>query len=160
MTQRTATHGSAAAARPVAGLLMRLWAWLIADKPTGTGIGAAPETLGRPPNSGAVVLPFPIRGEALLVKLAELLRRRVSGRAIRPDAFALTIARNPRTRLVVDCSSYVEFDPNIETYCMVVAAGAGTTITVATTDFDTIVQIVIQYIDGRLIDVADLEVAS
>jgi len=47
------------------------------------------------------VLPFPVRGEALLVQLADVLRRRVAGR--QPDHNPLWLtSRDPRLRLSID----------------------------------------------------------
>ncbi len=147
------------------GLLLRLRAWFgSAHGATGERLHghdcAAVKAADNNTISGAVLLPFPIRGEALLVKLAELLRGRVAHRAGWHNPFVLSITRGPRSRLVVDGSSYIEFHPNRSTYHMEVGVGADTTVTLETTDFDTLVQFVVQYIDGRLSEATALEVAS
>jgi hypothetical protein len=108
----------------------------------------------------AVVLQFPIRGEALLVKLAELLRGRLGERKTQHDPLLLSVSRAPGSRLSIDQSAYVEFYSNCSTYHVVVEAEPNTTVTLDTTDFDTLVQFVVQYVNGRLSEPATLEAAS
>jgi len=55
----------------------------------------------------AVLLPFPIRGEALLVKLADLLRERVATHRFERDPLLLKISRCPGSRLSLDRFAYV-----------------------------------------------------
>ncbi|ABD88465.1 hypothetical protein [Rhodopseudomonas palustris] len=119
-----------------------------------------PETVGVDDTKSAILLPFPIHGEALLVKLADLLRDRVANRASARDGFLLTVSRTPHSRLLIDDASYVEFHAHRSMYHLVVEAGLDTTVMLDTTDFDTLVQFVVQYINGRLSDSTALEVAS
>ncbi len=108
----------------------------------------------------ALVLPFPIRGEALLVKLADQLRRNAANRVLDHDPFAFTLTRRPRSRLTIDRDAYVEFHPERATYHAVVEAAPDTTITIETTDFDTVVKFVAQYVTDRFSDAADVEAVS
>ncbi len=147
------------------GLLLRLRAWFtsahVAGGERSSGHDhAALKAAGNNTIPGAILLPFPIRGEALLVKLAELLRRRVADRAGWHNPFVLNIARGPRSRLILDGASYIEFNPARSTYHMEVGVSVDTTITLETIDFDTLVQFVVQYIDGRLSEATALEIAS
>jgi hypothetical protein len=116
------------------------------------GCGAEPEQ--------AVLLPFPIRGEALLVKLADLLRDRLIGGGSESDPFLLTMSRSPRSRLSIDRAAHVEFDAERATFCLRIEATAESTVTLETTDFDTVVQFVVQYIAERPSDPRKFEVAS
>jgi hypothetical protein len=108
----------------------------------------------------AMLLPFPIRGEALLVKLAELLRTRAAGRNLEQDPLLLEISRRSHARMSIDQSAYVEFHANGAIYHVVVEAMPDTTIKVETTDFDTVVKFVLQYVDERLAAASKSEVAS
>lgn len=148
------------------GLLLRMRAWLAAVRTAGVvhaserggGVSVVGDD-GKPP-CVAVVLPFPIRGEALLVRLADLLRSRVANYSAGRHAFLLTMSRAPRSCLVIDRASYVEFHAGRSMYHVVVEAASETTVTLDTTDFDTLVQFVVQYINGRLSELRALEVAS
>ncbi len=60
----------------------------------------------------------------------------------------------------MDGSSYIEFHPDRSTYHVEVVADSDTTITLETTNFDTLVQFVVQYVDDRLSEATVLEVAS
>ncbi len=97
------------------GLLARLRIWLdprqrpseatrhqqqVAD-PTGEA-AAVVRSAGSNPAPSAQLLPFPIRGEALLVRLAVRLQRSVANRAPARDPFAFAISRQPRSRLTID----------------------------------------------------------
>jgi hypothetical protein len=108
----------------------------------------------------AVLLPFPIRGEALLVKLADLLRARVAAVAPRPNPFLLTMSRAPRLRLLIDHASYIEFHADRATFHVVLEATPDTTIRLDTTDFDTLVQFVAEYVNGRFLEFQAMEAAS
>jgi hypothetical protein len=119
------------------------------------------------PNQAAqtgILLRFPLRGEALLVKLAELLRRRianpVASRWPECDPLLLTLSRCPGSRLSIDRCAYVEFDADRSAYHVAIEAAPDTTITLDTTDFDAVVNFVVQYIAERLSTAATLEVAS
>jgi hypothetical protein len=108
----------------------------------------------------AVLLPFPIRGEALLVKLADLLRARVASVAPRPDPFLLTMFRAPRLRLLIDHASYIEFHADRAAFHVVLEATPDTTITLDTTDFDALVQFVAEYVNGRFLEFKVMEATS
>jgi hypothetical protein len=108
----------------------------------------------------AVVLNFPIYGEALLVRLAERLRSRVAERDAARDPLLLTISRCPGSRLEIDSDAFVEFHADCSTYQLVIAASPDATVTVETTDFDTVMQFVAQYVMERLAAPATLEAAS
>lgn len=158
------THNPAEPATITGGLLLRMRAWFAAGVPA-----PMPCTPRNVASSGvaqkdyvktAVLLPFPIHGEALLVKLAELLRVRVADRELWHDPLLLTMSRTPRSRLVIDRASYIEFQPQCSSYHVVVEAAPDTTVTLDTTDFDTLVQFVVQYVSGRLSEHTALEVAS
>ncbi len=116
------------------------------------------------PAQGGVLLQFPLHGEALLVKLADTLRSRM---AINParlgaeqDPLLLTISRCPGSRLSIDARANVEFDAGLSVYRMTIEAAPDTTVTLNTTDFDTLVNFVVPYIAERLSTPATLEVAS
>jgi hypothetical protein len=149
------------------GLLLRMRAWFGAGA---AAYRAAPRDVASYEASPALVLPassqtakllpFPIRGEALLVKLAELLRARIASRSLEQDPFWLEISRCSHPRMSIDRSAYVEFQTGRATYHVVVETMPDTTIRVETSDFDTVVKFVLQYIDERIADALALEVAS
>jgi hypothetical protein len=112
------------------------------------------------PAPNAVLLPFPIRGEALLVKLAEMLRARIPERSLQGNSLLLSVSRAPGSRLSIDHSAYVEFYSNPSIYHVVVEAAADTTVTLNTPDFDTLVEFVVQYVNDRLSEPATFEAAS
>lgn len=118
--------------------------------------GRAPRALA----ANARVLPFPIRGEALLVGLADRLRQLVAGKVRSQDLLILSLSRTPHSRLTIDRDAYVEFNPAVSIYRAVLAAGGGTTITVDTSDFDTVVRFVVLYVTDRVSDAAPMEAAS
>jgi hypothetical protein len=111
-----------------------------------------------------MLLQFPLHGEALLVKLAELLRRRmakcVASRGPECDPLLLTVSRCPRSRLSIDRCTYVEFDADRCAYQVAIEAAPDTTVTLDTTDFDAVVNFLVQYIAERPSAAATLEVAS
>jgi hypothetical protein len=144
-----------------------LWSWL---RRTGEGAGAAAPTRGPAidgvtaidtgPREPGIVLPFPIRGEALLVKLAELLRRRIAELDSPSDSLTLLLSHTPYLRLSLDDDAYIEFDAHTSEYDLVIEAPSGTRMIIQTTDFDSLVTFVLQYVIERLSDSAPLEVAS
>lgn len=108
----------------------------------------------------AILLPFPLRGEALLVHLAGQLRARIADCRLDRDPLILLISRCPGSRLSIDRAAYVEFLADRGTWCVAIEARPETKVTLETTDFDTVVQFVGQYVAERLSDPAALEVAS
>jgi hypothetical protein len=117
-----------------------------------------------PAAQGGVILQFPLHGEALLVKLADTLRSRIAVSPVRRgterDPLLLTMSRCPGSRLSIDARANVEFDAGLSLYCMTIEAAPDTTVTLNTTDFDTLVNFVVQYIAERFSTPATLEVAS
>src|SRR5450756_2005521 len=120
---------------------------------------ARPPATSAPVSSG-VILPFPIHGEALLVKLAEVLRNRVADRGPEWDPLLLQMSRCPRSRLSIDRRAYVEFHQDCSNYRAVIEMAQETTVILETADFDTLVDFVLQYVMGRLAQPAALEAAS
>lgn len=111
------------------------------------------------PGSG-IILPFPIHGEALLVKLAELLRNRVADGRPLADPLQLTISRCPLSRLSIDRKAYIEFHPHGSEYRAIIGPDPATKIILETTDFDTLADFVMQYILTRLAESAMAEPAT
>ncbi|MCA6116438.1 hypothetical protein J6524_16245 [Bradyrhizobium sp. WSM 1738] len=109
---------------------------------------------------GGVVLQFPVRGEALLVRLADLLRSRIADHALERDPLFLLISRCPGSRLSIDRSAYVEFLADRCMYHVAIEAQPDTKVTVETTDFDTVVKFIVQYVAERLSEKVLLEAAS
>ncbi len=110
---------------------------------------------------GAVLLPFPIRGEALLVRLADLLRARIATAAPRPNSpFLLTMSRAPRLRLLIDPASYIEFDAGRAAFHVVLEVTPDTTIALDTANFDILVQFVVEYVNSRFTESKTMEAAS
>lgn len=107
-----------------------------------------------------ILLQFPVRGEALLVRLADLLRSRIADRKLERDPLLLRISRCPGSRLSIDRTAYVEFLADRCVYCVAIEAQPDTKVTVETTDFDTVVKFVVQYVAERLSEKVLLEVAS
>ena len=107
-----------------------------------------------------ILLQFPVRGEALLVRLADLLRSRIADRRLERDPLLLRISRCPGSRLSIDRSAYVEFLADRCMYCVAIEAQPDTRVTVETTDFDTVVNFVVQYVAERLSEKVFLEAAS
>jgi hypothetical protein len=107
-----------------------------------------------------IVLPFPIRGEALLVRLAELLREALQGRAMEADPFVLAISRQPRAQLSIDQSAYVEFHADREVFHLIMEVTPDARVTMETGNFDTLVRFVLRYVAERSHDNAAVEAAS
>ena len=108
----------------------------------------------------AILLPFPIRGEALLVRLAETVRDRVHFGVSGDDPFILTISRSPRLRLSIDRAAYVEFRAESASFHLTIDAAPESRVTLETTDFDTLVKFAVQYVAAEHRDLCNLEVAS
>jgi hypothetical protein len=167
MMRLAPTRNSIEPATAGGGLLLRMRAWFAAGA---AACSTAPRDVASDEAQAAcvptdkaqtaVLLAFPIRGEALLVKLAELLRVRVAGRSLEHDLLLLDISRQSHSRLSIDRTVHVEFHAGCATYVVVVETVPDTTIRVETTDFDTVVKFVLQYIDERIADALALEVAS
>ncbi len=121
---------------------------------------AAASCRGNPQAKVGVILPFPIHGEALLVKLAEVLRNRIADRGSEWDAVLPQMSRWPRSRLSIDLRTYIEFHQECGEYRVVIEASAGTKVILETADFDVVVDYVLQYVAGRLTEPAALEAAS
>jgi hypothetical protein len=111
------------------------------------------------PARGDVLL-FPIRGEALLVRLAEVLRSRLAEQ--RPDhgPLLLTISRSPGSRLLIEGVAYVDYVSDISTYRVAIEAVPDTKVIVETSDFDTLVSFIVQYLTDRLSEPAATEATS
>ena len=107
-----------------------------------------------------VLLQFPVRGEALLVRLADLLRTCIADRGLERDPLFLLISRCPGSRLSIDRSAYVEFLADRCVYHVAIEAQPDTRVTVETADFDTVVRLVVEYVAERLSEKVLLEVAS
>jgi hypothetical protein len=107
-----------------------------------------------------VLLPFPIRGEALLVRLADVLRGSLMCNAPGGGPFLLTLSRVPQSRLSIDGAAYVEFRAETVTFQLTVETAPDSRITLETGDFDTLVKFVVQYIAEKRRDPHRLEVAS
>ena len=120
---------------------------------------AQPQDIGSPARTG-IVLPFPIHGEALLVKLAEELRSRVAGRGAEWDPLLLQMTHCPRSRLSIDRTTYIEFNPDRVEYRAVIEASGETRVILETVDFDALVQFVQLYVVARPAETATLEAAS
>jgi hypothetical protein len=108
----------------------------------------------------AVLLPFPIRGEALLVRLADLLRRQVGDDRPRRDPFLFALSRRHASRLTLDYQSYVEFVDKRAEFRFAIDVAPNTSITITTGDFDALVEFVVQYVSARLSETPALEAAS
>lgn len=144
---------------------MRMRAWfatarMFHKEAAGNKLVANVTGAGMAKTQSAVLLPFPIRGEALLVKLADLLRARVATIAPRPNPFLLTMSRSPRSRLLIDHTSYIEFHADRAAFHVVLETAPDTTITLDTTDFDTLVQFIAEYVNGRVSESEVMEAAS
>jgi hypothetical protein len=112
---------------------------------------------GKPEPARGDVLPFPIRGEALLVRLAEVLRSRLAEQGLDHDPLLLTIARSPGSRLLIDGVAYVDYLSDLSTYRAAIEAVPDTKVIVETSDFDTLVSFIVQYLTDRLSEPAATE---
>jgi hypothetical protein len=171
MMRLAPTRGAIEPATVSGGLLLRMRAWF-----AGSATACAP-ALGEPQDDvrhddlpvaapagrarTATLLPFPIHGEALLVRLAEQLRNNVANRVPEHDPLLLGVSRRrPCSCLTIDRSAYVDFDASSASYRVVIATAPDTTITAETTDFDIVVKFVAQYVGNRLSDGVIAETAS
>ncbi len=109
---------------------------------------------------GAVVLPFPVRGEALLVNLASTLRERVGFAETGDDPLLATISRGRRPRLSLDRDAYVEFNAEDATFHLKIDAAPVLRLTLETKEFATLVEFVAQYCIERQGVRRQVEVAS
>jgi hypothetical protein len=107
-----------------------------------------------------IVLPFPIHGEALLVRLAEVLRARIADSGPEWNPLLPQLSRRPWSRLSIDHRAHVEFLEDRGEYRAVIDASLGTKVIVETAEFDVVVDFVLQYVTGRLAEPAELEAAS
>jgi hypothetical protein len=124
-------------------------------------LGAPPRQAAMDGASGeAAVLHFPIRGEALLARLADLLRDRLQCDDASRDPFLLTLSRGPRPRLSIDRAVYVEFHAEWASFHLIVDAAPDSRVTLETTDFDTVEKFVVQYLTDRCRDRGQFEAAS
>lgn len=147
------------------GAFATLWAWL---RRGASNAGVEPvqqDTVERSPavdpvQEAGIVLPFPLRGEALLVRLTELLRRRVAELVPQCERLSLTLSHHPALRLSIDESAFIEFDAPSAEFNLVIEAPSGTRMIIQTTDFDAVVKFVLQYVVEKLSDDAVLEAAS
>ncbi len=117
------------------------------------------EAGGSGPETG-ILLHFPIHGEALLVKLADLLRKRVANRGFERDPLLLMMSRCPGSRLSIDRIAYIDFLADRSMYHVVIEAAPDAKISLDTTDFDTVVDFVVQYVTERISRPVALEAAS
>ena len=108
----------------------------------------------------AVVLPFPTHGEALLVRLAQLLRECVADRGPVQEPFLLTMSRRRPSRLTIDYRSSVEFVASQAEFRFEVDASPNTNIVIRTSDFDALVEFIAEYVSARLVEPPSLEAAS
>jgi hypothetical protein len=108
----------------------------------------------------ATLLPFPIRGEALLVKLATQLKGIVEKDQLRRSPFLFAMTHAPHARLLIDEMAHAEFDVVRGEYRIQVLVTPDTRVTAETTDFDVMVDFIAQYMRERLVETSALEVAS
>ena len=97
-----------------------------------------------------VVVPFPVRGEALLVQLAAGLRRRFGQGGPDGDPLLFAISRGARLRLTIDGCAYVELQQQGRAFRLAVEAGQDTTLSLETNDIDIIVGFVTRYVGEKL----------
>ncbi|WP_024578846.1 MULTISPECIES: hypothetical protein [Bradyrhizobium] len=128
-----------------------------ASLPAGSGVGLPSSELGE--QTRGEVLPFPVHGEALLVKLADVLRRHVARRQPADDVLLLTISRSPWVRLSIDAAAYVDYLSEIGTFQAAIEAGPDTKVILKTTDFDALASFVTQYVNEKLTDRGSTEAA-
>jgi hypothetical protein len=99
--------------------------------------------------SAAAVLSFPVRGEALLVNLANALRECVPQGGEGSDPFQITMLRSARPRLSIDRDAYVEFHVEDGTFHLKIDAAPSSRLTLETPDFAVLVKFVRQYLTDR-----------
>lgn len=112
------------------------------------------------PGATAALLPFPIRGEALLVRLATRLKAVVEKDQLRRSPFLFAITHSPHARLLIDEMAHAEFDAVSREYRVQVLVTPDTRVTAETSDFDVMVDFIAQYMRERLLETSTLEVAS
>ena len=100
--------------------------------------------------ASAEVLQFPIHGQAVIVELASRLRRRLHGRDASEGQLLLTLSPSPETRLRLDASTYVEFVPASAKYRLAVQMAPDSSLVLETSQFDTVAEFALQYVDGAL----------
>ncbi|MGY3693586.1 hypothetical protein ACVIGA_003666 [Bradyrhizobium sp. USDA 3240] len=125
----------------------------------GAELGVAPGAAAVHVEPRGEVVAFPVHGEALLVKLADVLRRRVAGREPADNPLRLTISRCPWARLSIDATAYVDYLSEVETFHAAIEAGPDTKVILKTRDFDALASFVMQYVNDRLLDRAPVEAA-
>ncbi len=106
------------------------------------------------------VLRFPIRGEALLVRLATALRDRFGECGPDGNPLQFTISRGAHLRLTIDRCAYVEVQRRDRAFRLAVEASQDTTLWLETGDIDIIVGFVTRYIGEKLVDGKEFEAAS
>ncbi|WP_245258345.1 hypothetical protein [Rhodopseudomonas palustris] len=115
------------------------WAGRPAEPPIAHNV--VPE---RNETDGNDVLAFPIRGEALLVNLARMLRDRPAAAGQADDPFCLTLSSGRRLRLSIDRDAYVEYHAEDASFQLRIDT-APSRLTLETTDFAMLVKFVSQY---------------
>ena len=152
---RSFDHGCGAAgvtrAEPVSQVPIRVG--------SGAEFGVVPVAADVREEPRGEVVAFPVHGEALLVKLADVLRRHVAGREPADNPLRLTFSRCPWARLSIDATAYVDYLSEVETFHAAIEAGPGTKVILKTTDFDALASFVMQYVNDRLLDRASVEAA-
>jgi hypothetical protein len=113
-------------------------------------------------SSEDTVLPFPLQGEALLVTLAHVLRERFGGEGPDCDPSLFTISRGASCRLMIGRAAYVEFhkDKSKVPFRVAVEAEPDTIVSVQTSDFNTVIRIVVHYVRHELRGSTKFEAAS
>ena len=166
------TPGRAWVERSWVGFLARLRGWLVPrEKSSGkpldlAAVGRVIEDISTTsearskPLTGQV-LPFPIRGEALLVRLAELLRNRFERGEYSGTRPLFLITRTPRSRLIIDRAAYVEINDEYgPIFVVAVEAAPDTTVSIETADLDVVVGFIMHYLADKLDDPVRFEVVS
>jgi hypothetical protein len=134
-----------------------LWSWLrragTAEMPSSctetrdtTGDGVACRD---PADERGTILQFPVRGDALLVKLADALRRRMIGLGRTAEALHPTLSHGPELRLSIDEDAHVAFDACRSEYDLTIETRGGARMIIQTADFDVLVTYVLQYVAER-----------
>jgi hypothetical protein len=108
----------------------------------------------------ATLLPFPIRGEALLVKLAAHLKSVVERDRLHQSPFLFAMTHVPHARLLIDEMAHAEFDVARGEYRIQVLVSPDTRVTAETSDFDVMVDFIAQYMRERQVETSALGVAS
>ena len=122
--------------------------------------GARDDQAAAGSGNAATVLSFPLRGEALLVRLADALRGQLPRDGRCEDPFMLTLSRGMRPRLSIDRAAYVEFHAEHATFHLTVDAAPDSRVTLETTDFDTLERFAVRYVADGCRECEPFEVAS